>query len=145
MEKLEGLRAVLTQKEHDFGKLMSKVLSPSQPLQSEEFLKGRSEQLKGLRRALVQPGRHALIHGLRGVGKSSLAQTGAFSLPGTEEPILIGCDEKSTFSTLIREVFDHVAGRGPAFEKKITEKGLTFARFGISAHGTSTIEEGKIK
>ena len=92
MKKLEGLRAVLTQSEHDYGKLMSRVLSPSQPLQSEEFLKGRTEQLSGLKRALIQPGRHALIHGLRGVGKSSLAQTVAFSLPETEDPVLGSVD-----------------------------------------------------
>lgn len=143
MEKLEGLRAVVTQDEHDFGKLMAKVLSPSRPLQSEEFLKGRSDQLSALRRALIQPGRHALVHGLRGVGKSSLAQTGAYSLPETEEPILIGCDERSTFSKIIREVFDQVSGRSPNFEKEITEKGLSFSRFGIGANGVSTIEEGK--
>ncbi|MBO6604112.1 MAG: ATP-binding protein [Roseicyclus sp.] len=143
MKKLEGLRAVLTQDEHDYGKLMARVLSPSRPLQSEEFLKGRSDQLSGLRRALMQPGRHALVHGLRGVGKSSLAQTSAYSLPETEEPVLIGCDERSSFSTIIREVFDQVAGRAPTFEKRISEKGLSFSRFGIGAHGSSITEEGR--
>lgn len=143
MEQLEGLRPVLTQGEYDFGKLMATVLSPSRPLQTEKFLKGRSDQLNALRRGLIQPGRHALVHGLRGVGKSSLAQTGAYSLPETEDPVLIGCDERSTFSTIIREVFDQVGGRSPNFERKITEKGLSFARFGIGAHGLSTVEEGK--
>lgn len=142
MSELEGLRAVNTQPENEFGKLMVKVLSPSRPLQSEEYLRGRTQQLNDIRRALVQPGRHALIHGLRGVGKSSLAQTCAYSLADSEEPVLIGCDGRSTFASLIREVFDHLSGRSPTFEKIISERGLSFSRFGISADGRRSIEEG---
>lgn len=144
MKNLQALRPVLSQPETDFGKLMSRVLSPSRPLQSEEFLKGRSEQLSGIKRSLMQPGRHALIHGLRGVGKSSLAQTSAYALPDAEEPIIIGCDETSTFSVIIREVFDQMNGKNPAFERKITEKGLSFSRFGIGGEGKWTLEEGRI-
>jgi MoxR-like ATPase len=72
------------------------VLSPSRPLQSEEFLRGRHDQLVEIKKALYQPGRHILIHGLRGVGKSSLAQTAAFSLAQGGDPIIIGCDRHST-------------------------------------------------
>ncbi|WP_209598877.1 ATP-binding protein [Ruegeria sp. HKCCSP351] len=143
MTKLQGLRPVLTQPEHEFGKLMARVLSPSRPLQSEEFLKGRSKQLSGIKRSLIQPGRHALVHGLRGVGKSSLAQTSAYALAETETPVLIGCDETSTFATIIREVFDQMNGRSPNFEKAIRETGLTFARFGLSGDLKTTIEEGR--
>jgi MoxR-like ATPase len=70
---IHSLRSVLVSREQDFGLALGKVLSPSQPLQSEEFLKGREDQLAGIKRALYQHGRHVLIHGLRGVGKSSLA------------------------------------------------------------------------
>ena len=122
---------------------MSRVLSPSRPLQSEEFLRGRSTQLNGIRRALMQPGRHALIHGLRGVGKSSLAQTCAYSLADSEEAVLIGCDGTSTFATIIREVFDQLNGRSPVFEKKIIEKGLSFTKFGLGGGGNWTLEEGR--
>ncbi|WP_224826425.1 ATP-binding protein [Cognatishimia sp. MH4019] len=143
MSDLEGLRAVLTQPENDFGKLMSRVLSPARPLQSVEFLRGRAEQLNAIKRSLLQPGRHALIHGLRGVGKSSLAQTCAYSLADSEDAVLIACDGQSTFSSIIREVFDQVNGRSPTLEKRITEKGLSFGRFGISADGRVTTEEGR--
>jgi len=143
MTKIEGLRPVLTQPEYDFGKLMATLLSPSRPLQSEEFLKGRAKQLSDIKRALLQTGRHALIHGLRGVGKSSLAQTSAYSLPESEEAILIGCDANSTFATIIREVFDQMSGRSPVFEKSITERGLSFSRFGLGAEGKKSLEEGR--
>ena len=59
MDKLNSLRAVLHSNQHDFGKALSRVLSPSQPLQSEEFLKGRAEQLHGIEKALYAPGRVA--------------------------------------------------------------------------------------
>ena len=144
LKELQGLRAVISQPENDFGRLMSKVLSPSRPLQSEEFLRGRTRQLSAIKRALLQPGRHALIHGLRGVGKSSLAQTSAYSLADSDEAVLIGCDGKSTFASIIREVFDQLNGRSPQFEKKITERGLSFSKFGLGGEGKWAIEEGKV-
>lgn len=70
---IASLRAVISQPPRDFGAAIDRVLSPSRPLQSEEFLRGRAEQLNGIERALYASGRHVLIHGLRGVGKSSLA------------------------------------------------------------------------
>lgn len=143
MTRIEWLRPVLTQPEYDFGKLMATLLSPSSPLQSEEFLKGREKQLSHIKRALLQSGRHALIHGLRGVGKSSLAQTSAYALPESEDAILIGCDENSTFATIIREVFDQMSGRSPVFEKSITERGLSFSRFGLGAEGKNSLHEGR--
>lgn len=86
-DKLRTQRPVISLPEADFGALLGKVLSPSQPLQSEEFLRGREKQLNGIKKALYQPGRHVLIHGFRGVGKSSLAQTTAYGLSVAADPI----------------------------------------------------------
>ena len=72
-----------------------------------------------------------------------MAQTCAYSLSGGAEPVLIGCDETSTFATIIREVFDQISGQHPGFEKKITEKGLSFSRFGLGGEGKWTLEEGR--
>ncbi len=41
--QIRGLRAILAPSEHQFGLALGKVLSPSQPLHSEEFLRGREE------------------------------------------------------------------------------------------------------
>lgn len=127
--QLRGLRPVLTQPEADFGTLLAKVLSPSQPLQSAEFLRGRAEQLSGIKRALYQPGRHVLIHGYRGVGKSSLAQTAAYTLSVGIDPILVGCDSKSTFTTVIEDVVKEVINKTPTIEKKIREAAAGFSIF----------------
>lgn len=101
---------------------MGHVLSPSRPLQSGEFLRGRVEQLDGIRKALYAGGRHVFIHGFRGVGKSSLAQTAAFSLASADrDPVLLGCDRSNTLRTIIRDLFDEVVGRSPAIERVVSE------------------------
>ena len=102
---LEG-RPVVDFNERQFGEALNIVLSPSRPLQTEEFLRGRSEQLIGIERAMYASGRHVLIHGLRGVGKSSLAQTAAHKIARGGDPIIVSCDKTSTFQTIIRELLD---------------------------------------
>src|SRR5581483_7825303 len=138
------LRPVLQMGEHDFGVLLGKVLSASRPLQSEEFLRGREQQLGGIKEALYQGGRHVLIHGFRGVGKSSLAQTAAFSLSQGIDPIIMGCDKESSFGTVIKDVFDEVTTRNPAVVKTIRERGISFGKFGIGHDKKDKVEVGRV-
>ena len=119
LEKLESLRAVINRTQQDFGKALSKVLSPAQPLQSEEFLKGRADQLHGIEKALYAPGRHVLIHGMRGVGKSSLAQTAAFKIAKGYDPIIVRCDPQSTFKSIIKDICDEALGKDPRIAEEI--------------------------
>lgn len=129
MDKLESLRAVINLTQQEFGHALSKVLSPSQPLQSEEFLRGRADQLHGIEKALYAPGRHVLIHGLRGVGKSSLAQTAAFKISRGHDPIIVSCDPSSTFHSIIKDIFDEAIGKDPRIsEEKLTSE----SAFGVS-------------
>lgn len=142
--RLPGIAPVSTLAENHFGQMLAKVLSPARPLQSEEFLRGRTEQLTGIKQALYQPGRHVLIHGFRGVGKSSLAQTAAYGLSSGSDadPIVIGCDSKSTFGSVIRDVFNEAISQNPLVEKKVSEYGIGFASFGVSLGNTTTVQEG---
>ncbi|PDS45508.1 hypothetical protein CO662_13350 [Rhizobium anhuiense] len=144
-ELLFNLRPVVTQRESDFGKSLAHVLSPSRPLQSEEFLRGREEQLDGIRKALYAGGRHVFIHGFRGVGKSSLAQTAAFALaPAERDPIILGCDQSNSFSSIMRDLFEEVAGRSPAFEKLMREGGGGLNLGLLSGAGKVTSQEGRV-
>ncbi|HEY1943733.1 MAG TPA: ATP-binding protein [Roseiarcus sp.] len=138
-----GLRPVLTYSEPDFGYLLGKVLSPSRPLQSEEFLRGRAEQMRGIKEALYAPGRHVLIHGFRGVGKSSLAQTAAFVISLGADPIIIACDSKSTFSSIIADIFSEACNKNPAFEKHVRESGWSFSVSGLTIADKVTTQEGQ--
>lgn len=143
--ELFNLRAVVTQPEHDFGKLLANVLSPSQPLQSEEFLRGRDEQLNGIRKALYAPGRHVFIHGLRGVGKSSLAQTAAFSLSSaSNDPIILGCDTSNTFAGIIKDLFEEVMSRSPAIEKTVREGSAGLNLGWLTGTAKVSTQEGKV-
>jgi hypothetical protein len=141
LEKLQSLRAVLTQSQNEFGQVLSRVLSPAQPLQSEEFLKGRAEQLHGIEKALYASGRHVLIHGMRGVGKSSLAQTAAYKIAVGHDPIIVSCDSQSTFKTIIKDIFDEALGKDPRIaEETKTQEGS----FGISYHKLSAMLKGTV-
>jgi uncharacterized protein len=135
LEKLETLRAVLNKTQHEFGHALSKVLSPAQPLQSEEYLKGRVEQLHSIEKALYAPGRHVLIHGLRGVGKSSLAQTAAYKISKGHDPIIVSCDSNSTFKSIIKDIFDEAFVKDPriAEESRTKESGLGISYGWLSA------------
>lgn len=130
--------------------MIGKVLSPSRPLQSEEFLRGRAEQLSGIKKALYQPGRHVLIHGFRGVGKSSLAQTAAYALSIGTDPILVGCEAKSILTTVIDDVINEAVNKNPTIEKKVKEAGASFSSFGFggsiktTTHVSAVTEPGSV-
>jgi replication-associated recombination protein RarA len=62
-----------------FVKILHTHLSPTSPIESEEHLFGRSKQLQSIEQALCAPGRSIFVYGDRGVGKTSLAQTVAYS------------------------------------------------------------------
>ncbi|MFT3974628.1 MAG: ATP-binding protein [Amaricoccus sp.] len=137
-------RAVMVSSHDQFGELLAQVLSPSRPLQSEELLRGRQHQMADLRKAFYQPGRHVLIHGLRGVGKTSLAQTAAFSLASHSDPILVGCEEGSTLFSVIREIFEFSEQRNPKIRERVREISGGFSRFGVNAAGTVQQTEGPV-
>jgi hypothetical protein len=93
---------------HDFEVVLKRILSPTTPIRSAEFLRGREKKLEDIRRALVQPSRNIFIYVDRGVGKTSLAQTAAFEhQPASNAPILIGCDSTSSFA----QIAQHIAAR----------------------------------
>jgi MoxR-like ATPase len=111
---LDALKPVHVDDEDQFGRILTKVLSPSKPLQSPEYLRGRDANLTDIRRALYADGRHVFIHGYKGVGKTSLAQTAAFQLQSSDaDPIIFGCGEGTTFDEAIREIVRIGLGEDP--------------------------------
>jgi uncharacterized protein len=94
-----------------FETALQQILSPTSPIRSPEHLKGREKKLEDIRRALVQPGRSVFIHGDRGVGKTSLAQTVAFEhQSASKPPVLIGCDASSTFGKVAQQITTRMLG-----------------------------------
>ena len=104
--------AVGTYMEDDFGRKLNSVLSPSRPIQSVEYLKGREEQLDTIKQALFAPGRHVFICGDRGVGKSSLAATAAHQYQSADnQPIFVSGSPDATFRTIVANIANRALGR----------------------------------
>src|ERR1035441_2263522 len=86
----------------EFIAILLKHVSPTSPIQSQEHLFGRARQLQQVEQALYAPGRTVFIYGDRGVGKTSLAQTVAYShQSATRDPILLACSPNTTFAGLM--------------------------------------------
>lgn len=128
-----------------FEAVLRTTLSPTTPIRSPEFLRGREQNLEVIRRALVQPGRHIFIHGDRGVGKTSLAQTAAFEhQSASQAPILLGCDPSSTFYQLAHDLVNRVLKVDPTVAKTTKQKKIGLALTRLSAEHQQSIETGRV-
>jgi uncharacterized protein len=129
-----------------FEEVLRKTLSPTTPIRSAEFLRGRDQILEVIRRALVQPGRHVFVHGDRGVGKTSLAQTAAFEHQSAgAHPIIVGCDNASTFYRIALNVAQALLNATSSPGKANTSKKIAVGWPGfISLEIQRTIEQGAV-
>lgn len=100
--------------EQEFARILHSHVSPTSPIQSEEHLFGRSKQLNLIQQALYAPGRSIFIYGDRGVGKTSLAQTVAYShQSATHEPVLLVCEPQTTFAGLMTNALVYLRSAKP--------------------------------
>ncbi len=60
---------------------INQLFTPSTPVTTAELFAGRSRQLMRIIDAIAEPGRHVLLYGERGVGKTSLAQIVPYLVP----------------------------------------------------------------
>jgi Cdc6-like AAA superfamily ATPase len=88
---------------------LGEVFSPAAPIDRLQLFAGRSQQRSDLVDAILQRGRHAILFGERGVGKTSLATTLQEYLEQSGKTILaprVNCDDTDTFTTVWRKVFN---------------------------------------
>jgi Cdc6-like AAA superfamily ATPase len=129
-----------------FEQTLPKLLTPTTPIRSIEFLRGRDKILEVIRRAFIQPGRNVFIYGDRGVGKTSLAQTAAMEHQSADNrPVFVGCDNASTFYGTARTIAQRLKPGDPTVNK-ITRSGKVGGGWKgfISAEAQQTIERGGI-
>jgi hypothetical protein len=137
---LMAIRGITRQQ---FEQLLPTLLTPTTPIRSVEFLRGREKILEDIRRSFVQPGRHVFIHGDRGVGKTSLAQTAAIEhQSASAAPVFVGCDNASTFYGIARNIAVKLRPADPAVTKTITGAKAGISWSGLSAEAQKTIERG---
>lgn len=84
------------------------LFTPGAPIDEDALFAGRAKQIDQLIETVLQKGRHAIIYGERGVGKTSLARTFRSRLlsPVKElQAVQINCDPADDFSSLWKKVF----------------------------------------
>ena len=129
-----------------FEQTLPRLLTPTTPIRSIEFLRGRVKILENIRRAFVQPGRNVFIYGDRGVGKTSLAQTAALEHQSADnEPIFLGCDNASTFYSAAHSLAKRLSPGDPTVNK-ISRSGRIGGGWKgfISAEAQQTVERGGV-
>jgi hypothetical protein len=127
----------------EFVSILHKHVSPTSPIQSQEHLFGRERQLEQVDQALYAPGRSVFIYGDRGVGKTSLAQTVAYShQSATHDPILLACDPQTTFAGLMASALGQLRDLKP--KRSTTTHKLNLGYNGLGIGGERTRQEEAI-
>ena len=75
------------------------VFTPGAPVNNKDFFAGRITQIRRVVDAIPSPGRHPLIFGQRGVGKTSLANILRDLLPDVWS-VKVNCDGADTFTLI---------------------------------------------
>lgn len=92
---------------------VSDVFRPGTPIDRQDLFAGRQSQINDVLNATIQLGRHVVMFGERGVGKTSLARVicDILSTQGYKlmESHSVNCDSSDNFSTLWRKVFREIS------------------------------------
>ena len=106
---------------------LAKSFTPNRPIHLPALLSGRLNLLYRLQDDVLTPGRHVLLYGDRGVGKTSIARVLGVLVQEPDEPygirsIVVACDSSDTFESIWRKIFQEVllAERQLGFEQYAT-------------------------
>jgi Holliday junction resolvasome RuvABC ATP-dependent DNA helicase subunit len=107
----------------------ARVFTPGAPINTFDLFAGRDAQIRDVLNAVAQRGRHVILFGERGVGKTSLANVLSWTL--SEDDFIrmdsgtINCDASDDFSSLWHKVFREITfiTQGVAgFDGKVVER-----------------------
>lgn len=91
---------------------VTEQFSPGSPVQERDLFSGRATQIASLEDAVNQRGRHAIVFGERGVGKTSLANVLQLVLHRPNKELIyvrVNCDPIDSFASLWRKVFKRMS------------------------------------
>jgi Cdc6-like AAA superfamily ATPase len=116
---------------------LSSAFSPSQPIKRRDLFFGRMSQLQKVVDAINETGQHAILHGERGVGKTSLANI-MFDSYSNLYPIKVTCNREDDFKTLWERALSEIQfaqttqgiGFNPQEKKKIINIGQQLTNLG---------------
>ncbi|MGF1632183.1 MAG: hypothetical protein ACFCUT_22135 [Kiloniellaceae bacterium] len=87
---------------------IGQLFTPSTPIKLAELFAGRQGQMSQLVEAVAEPGRHAVLYGERGVGKTSLSQILEFVVPAGVQSVAHSrkaCSPNDNFAKIWRKFF----------------------------------------
>lgn len=87
---------------------VNEAFSPGAPVQEKDLFAGRIEQLRMLVDVVQQRGRHGIVFGERGVGKTSLANILQLVVHAPNRNVIsvkVNADPQDTFTTLWQKIF----------------------------------------
>ena len=88
---------------------LGEVFTPAAPIDRLRLFAGRDQQRRAVLDAILQRGRHAVLFGERGVGKTSLASVLHEVLEATGQSVIaprVNCDDGDDYSAIWRKAFD---------------------------------------
>lgn len=91
---------------------ITEAFSPGAPVQERDLFTGRAEQIALLEDAVNQRGRHAIVFGERGVGKTSLVNVLPLVLNRPNKELIyarVNADETDNFVSLWKKVFKRMS------------------------------------
>ena len=88
---------------------LGEVFTPAAPIDRLRLFAGRDQQRRAVLDAILQRGRHAVLFGERGVGKTSLASVLREFLETIGQSVIaprVNCDDGDDYSAIWRKAFD---------------------------------------
>jgi Cdc6-like AAA superfamily ATPase len=89
----------------------SQLFTPSRPVSEQDLFAGRSAEIRKMLEATAESGKHVVLFGERGVGKTSLAKVFSGMFPRTNRHIYAvreQIDKTDTFSSIWKKVFKDI-------------------------------------
>ena len=91
--------------QHEKEELLREVFTPFEPIESEEYLRGRDVEMERLKEVLLNRGQQALLFGTRGAGKTSIAKVYMkYAAKKGYEVIRVQCSEGYNFETISQHI-----------------------------------------
>lgn len=100
------------------------AFSPGAPVEEADLFSGRTTQIEALKDAVLQRGRHAVLFGERGVGKTSIANVMKLIMTHPTKQVIyvrVNCDPTDTFVSIWKKVFKRMNYEAGTETKKISD------------------------
>lgn len=88
--------------------ILNSVFIPSAPIEDKDIFSGRKKQIESCIDSLSQRGRHIVLYGDRGIGKTSFANIVRLIFLQDHHVVKLNCDSQDTVESLWKKVFDRI-------------------------------------